>query len=59
MSNCYLFDVVKDNVFQCVLDKQYRDAGIRNADLNLSYVDNTIVSPSMGKLIDGVEYMSI
>jgi hypothetical protein len=42
---------MQDNVFQCVLDKQYRDAGIRNADLSLSYVDNTIVSPPMSEYI--------
>ncbi len=40
----------QDNVFQCLLDQQYRDAGCRNSDLLISYVDNTISSPQMGRL---------
>jgi len=30
--------------------QQYRDAGCRNSDLLISYVDNTISSPQMGRL---------
>lgn len=49
MSNCYLFDVVKDNVFQCVVENQFRDKICETSDLIITYVDNTVTSPPMGR----------